>query len=377
MAKKILYAASTFGHLRSFHIPYLEALLGKGYEVHAIGAGSFEKMPRGVICTEMGFEKKFSSVHNFRLARQIRKMVKAEKFDIISVHTALAAFFVRLAVLFLRGRPYVINTVHGYLFDEQTPAKKRRVLLWAEKLVKPVTDCLAVMNQQDYEIAEKYKLYKGKLVMTRGMGVDLSWYEPNRELLDEGKKLRSEMTHSGKELVMICAAEFSQRKNQSFLVEAAARLKQRGIPHRMILAGEGELFEPVKSLAVRLGVRIEIRLPGFVKDLAPYYYASDVLVSASRSEGLPFQIMEAMACSLPVVATNVKGHRDLVVDGETGFLFAYDDLDGFCDHIQTLYQDKTRRTEMGKQGEQYVHKYNLKAVLPENLRLLYPDESAK
>lgn len=106
-----------------------------------------------------------TSLGNFKCACRIRKLIRKEEYDLVSVHTSLAAFFTRLGILFSGRKPWVINTVHGYLFDENTPWKKRIVLLAAEKLTRPVTNVVAVMNRQDEQIAQKYRLYQDQLIL--------------------------------------------------------------------------------------------------------------------------------------------------------------------------------------------------------------------
>lgn len=160
-----------------------------------------------------------------------------------------------MGILFSGRKPWVINTVHGYLFDENTPWKKRIVLLAAEKLTRPVTNVVAVMNRQDEQIAQKYRLYQDQLILIDGMGIDVARFEKNDKTIAAVQALQREYFLSPQEFVMVCAAEFSDRKNQMFLVRAMQRLKQEGLPCRLILVGDGERFERTKSLAVQLSVR--------------------------------------------------------------------------------------------------------------------------
>ena len=227
-----------------------------------------------------------------------------------------------------------------------------------------MTDVVAVMNRQDEQIAQKHHLYKEQLVFIDGMGVDVSRFEKSDETIRAVQALRREYFLLPQEFVMVCAAEFSDRKNQMFLIRAIRRLKQEGIPCRLILVGEGEQFERTKSLAVRLSVRKEVRFPGYTRDLAPYFYLADASVSASRIEGLPFQIMEAMACGLPVIASRIKGHEDLIEPGVNGLLFDFE-----------LYEDKKLREKMGRAGQEKVQRYRLERVLPENMKKLYAETS--
>ena len=104
----------------------------------------------------------------------------------------------------------------------------------------------------------------------------------------------------------------------------------------LVLAGQGSELEACRRLAVRCGVSDRVLMPGYVQDLSLWYAAADVCVSASRIEGLPFNVMEAMYSGRPVVATRIKGHTDLITDGAEGLLYEYNDDFGFCDCIGML-----------------------------------------
>jgi len=148
--KKLLYIASSFGHLASFHQPYTDWLAQQGYEVHA-AAGGEQRALRGVSrYIPLPFEKSMFSPRNFAAVLQLRSLLRRENYAMISLHTSLAAFFTRLAVQLLpkRQRPVVMNTAHGYLFDDSTPLLKRTLLLSAERMTAPVTDWLLTMKRQ-------------------------------------------------------------------------------------------------------------------------------------------------------------------------------------------------------------------------------------
>ena len=133
--KKLLYIASSFGHLASFHQPYTEWLAQQGYEVHA-AAGGEQRALRGVSrYIPLPLEKSMFSPRNFAAVLQLRSLLLRENYAMISLHTSLAAFFARLAVQLLpkSQRPVVMNTAHGYLFDGRTPVLKRTLLLGAER----------------------------------------------------------------------------------------------------------------------------------------------------------------------------------------------------------------------------------------------------
>ena len=131
----------------------------------------------------------------------------------------------------------------------------------------------------------------------------------------------------------------------------------------------GEKNKRVRQ-TIDLVERARVRFPGFVSNIEDYHRASDVCVSSSRSEGLPFNVMEAMACGLPAVLTNVKGHEDLVRPGENGELYPYDDRQAFCRAVHVMSELAVRRT-MGEKADKSVQKYGLDTVFPALTTLYY------
>lgn len=357
--KKVLYVASTFGHLASFHQPYLAWFQQQGWTVHAAAGGEPCTLPGVSRCIPLPFEKSMFSPKNLAAARELRRLIRTEHYRLLSLHTSLAAYFARLALLPPAGhRPVVMNTVHGYLFDRDTPRAKRMLLLGAERMTAPVTDWLLTMNRQDTGIARRYGLGKN-IVPTGGMGADLARFRPPAR--SEREEARARLGLRPTDVAMVYAAEFSGRKNQAMLIEA-----MRGLPENtvLLLPGRGDLREDCRHLAARAGVSGRVHFPGFVRDMETYYHAADLCVSASRIEGLPFNVMEAMACGLPVVASDVKGHQDLVRNGENGLLYPYGDGKAFTAAVKRLLEPEPRRS-MGEDAHRTVQQFGIRTVFPE------------
>ena len=367
MPRKILYAASTMGHLNSFHLPYLERLSREGWTVHIAARGAEASVPGVEEAFDLPFEKSMFSPKNLRAVLLLIRLLKRERYDAVSVHTALAAFFVRLAVMLsgLRRDILVINTVHGYLFDRDTPPLKRTVLLWAEKLTAPATDLLLTMNQQDAEIARAHRLCAGETLPIRGMGVRLDRFCPADSTRRLQARRRFQLPQDA--FVLVYAAEFSARKNQAELIRALPRLPERVW---LLLAGRGAALEQCRDLAQRLQVGSRVVFAGFVPDVRACYWAADACVSTSRSEGLPFNLMEAMYCALPVTASQVKGHEDLIQEGETGLLFPFGDQARLCAQIRALLESPSLCMRLGYQAREEAARYGLDQVLEENMDCL-------
>lgn len=354
MKKKILFAASTRGHVLHFHAPYLAELKTMGAEIHCAWAGGDEPAENIDRIIPLPLAKSMTSPDNFRAALQLRKIIRREGYDAVIVHTSLAAFFLRLALLGLRNRPKCLNMVHGYLFDDDSPRLKGRILLWAERICARVTDLVLTMNRWDYALAREKRLGK-RVDFIPGIGVDFSAMDSG------GGGLRESLGIDNEAFVMIYPAEFSERKNQSFLIALLPQLPENAV---LVLPGRGEKLEQCRAMAAELGLEKRVIFPGYVNGMGPWYDMADAAVSSSRSEGLPFNIMEAMHFSLPAAATAVKGHEDLIEHGVSGFLFPFGDERACVEAIKRLMEEPALRHAMGGKAREKAAEFSLERVLP-------------
>lgn len=357
--RKVLFTASTYSHIVNFHLPYLRKFREEGWTVHTACGGRVMDIPYADEVIHFPLEKSMRSPGNFRAAAAMRKKIKKERYSLITTHTSLAAFFTRLALQGLRERPPVANMVHGYLFDDGTPRLKRTMLLAAELWTAPVTDLVLTMNQWDYEAAAQYKLGR-EVVHIPGVGVDFSRLQTTAA--DTRRQLRTELNIPDNAFVLLYAAEFSARKSQAVLIRAMAHLPERVV---LVLAGDGALQGECMEQVQRLGMTDRVRFLGHVKDMGRWYDMADAAASASRIEGLPFNIMEAMYAGLPVVASDVKGHSDLIADGETGLLYPYGDEQACAKQVRRLLESEEFQRRLGRNGKEHAEQYALENVFSE------------
>lgn len=359
MAHCVLFTASTWSHIVNFHRPYLQAFRNLGWQVHVAAGGEAPPLSEADRTIPLPFEKKMTAPSNFRAQAQLRQLMKAQSYDLVCTHTSLAAFFTRRAAAGLgQQRPPVVNVAHGYLFDDQTPALKRTVLLVAERLTAPQTDLLLTMNQWDDDMARRQHLGR-RFQCIPGVGVDFSRLRTVSPA--ETGALRSSLGLAKGDFALVYAAEFSNRKNQAMLLRALPLLPERV---KLLLPGTGALLSQCQVLAETLGVAHRVVFPGQITDMPLWYQAADAAVSSSRSEGLPFNIMESMYYGLPVVASQVKGHTDLIQSKQTGYLYPFDDEIAFAAYIQHLLDDPLEAAAMGAAARDAVTPYGLERVLP-------------
>ena len=350
-AKKILYVASGMGHINDFHLPYINALREDGYEVSVMARGMGADF-------DIPFEKKIFSAQNRKCRRAIREILKVGDFDAIILNTTLAAYHLRRA-LPKNCRARIINIMHGYLFSRNVNPVKRFLLYLAERSVRGRTDVVITMNRSDYLFAKKKRLGK-EVYNTKGMGAVL------RPVITPVEKIRAEY-FSENAFVMCFVGEYSGRKNQRFLIEALGEIKPH-IPEAVLcLVGEGDLRCELEELISERGLSGSVILTGRRSDACDFIRASDLYVSASVIEGMPFNVIEALGAGKTVLVSRIKGHEDLVCDGESGFLFEYGNLQDFVNKTCQIYKNGGANSE--KIQEKYLE-FERSSVFPETLAVM-------
>lgn len=175
-------------------------------------------------------------------------------------------------------------------------------------------------------------------------------------------ELRKKYGYDEKDFILIYIAEFIPRKNHIFLLNTIPALKEQIASLKVILPGKGTLLKDMKKLAVDLEIDDIVKFLGYRKDIANLCQASDVYVSVSLQEGLPISVIEAMSCGLPIVASDIRGHRDTVIDGENGFLFALGDDKRMCDGVLNIYKSTEFCERFSKNSVELAKKYDLKSI---------------
>lgn len=338
MKKKVLFCASAASHITNFHTTYVDYFKENGYEVHTATKGivDYQNISKSY---DIPFCKNIYSTKNISAIFKLKKIIKTEQYEIISTHSMLAGFVGRIAANFALGKNIKkIHTSHGYLFNDNG-SFKAKIFLMIEKYVAKFTDALMVMNKSDEQIATKYNLAKTK-VFIDGMGVNKEKFPL---ISDEEKKImRDKLNIKQDDFVFLCVGEFSKRKNQLMLIRAFKKVKEKINNAKLILVGEGALLNECKKLAKSLEMENEIIFCGHISDMNKIYRISNSLVSTSKSEGLPFNIMEALLCSLPIIASKVKGHTDLIKSKQNGLLFKLDEYN----KLEKYMIDFAKQSEM-------------------------------
>ena len=148
----------------------------------------------------------------------------------------------------------------------------------------------------------------------------------------------------------------------TFLYEVVEKLKIK-IPNiKLLLAGKGEKLSEYEVMVIKMDLEDKVIFLGFRKDIHKLLQISDIAVSSSKREGLPVNVMEAMATGLPLVVSNCRGNRDLVKNDVNGYVIDLDDVNNFADAIYKIYLDEALYNKFSKASLDLVSKYSLENV---------------
>ena len=362
--RKVLFIATEDqGHIMKFHLPYLKEFQKAGFEVHVACAGD-QEIPYCDRKISIPFHREPLRYTNFLAYKKLKQAVESDNYEIIHCHTPVGGVLGRLAARKVRRKgTKVMYTAHGFHFFRGSSRLSWLLYYPVEKFLSQWTDCLVTINKEDYRMAEERHFHAKRLAYVHGMGVDLNrFYQAS---VEEQCSLRRELGLSDDAFVMLLAADYNRNKNQKLLIRTVEALKEEVPEIMLLLVGEGILATEYRTMVRDLNLEDHVRILGFRRDICKLLKASDLAVSGSFREGLPVFLMEAMATGLPIVATDCRGNRDLVIDGKNGRLVGIDSLDEFVEAVKQLSGSKEERHAMGAEALQAVCLYNQEAVIEE------------
>ena len=278
---------------------------------------------------------------------EILRLISQNGIDLVHSHGKGAGLYGRLAAR--RAGIPSIHTFHGIHADY--PAGLGHAYLALERGLARITQGIVhVSESQALEAvglglapAERSHVIVNGIDAARVAGAALT-----REAARQSLQLDPEL------LVIGTVARFDPVKALDALLRAFAIVAAAEPDARLVLIGEGPESSRLRSLAAALGIEARVRFPGFIAEASRLLPALDLYASASRKEGLPLALLEAMACGLPAAATRVPGHMDVVEQGVTGLLVAPDDRHALGRAMCDLMTERAGRKAMGQAGRQRV-----------------------
>jgi glycosyltransferase involved in cell wall biosynthesis len=348
--RRLVHLATTDMSLALLLGPQLRAFADAGMEV--IGASAPGPYVRDLEAWGIRHEPVQHATRSNAVGQDVQALSELVRMfhrlrpDIVHTHNPKPGVYGRLAAR-VAGVPVVVNTVHG-LYATPTDPPLRRTLVYAlERGVSVCSQAELIQNEEDLETLARLRVPARKLVLL-GNGVDIERFRPRPELTEAAR--RSMGVPDGKVLVGL-VGRLVWEKGFAELFEAARLLRHNNPEVAIVVVGPGD---PAKSNAlseedVRAAEAIgNISFLGERKDVEDLYPGMDLFVLPSYREGFPRSAMEAAACGVPVVATDIRGCRQVVDHDTTGLLVPVRDPAALAEALGTLARDPARRRSMSE-----------------------------
>ncbi len=341
---------------------YLRYLRTQGYDVQIVCSPG--RYLRGDTVTEDGifvkaipFAPRYTPLFDlWTLARLVRHF-RRERFDIVHTHTIKPGFLGRIAARLSRV-PLVLHTVHGFRIWEGMPRWEYRLTVWVERIGAGLSDLLLSQNREDIEWAVRERVCPPEKIEYLGNGIDLARFNPDRVDSERVAALRRRLGAPPARSLVGMIGRFVAVKGYREYMAAARLLLDAGLPVRFVAAGptqpeKAEGLSP-DALVAEHGLEGRMTYLGVWEGMPTLLAALDVVVLASYSEGIPRVLMEAAAMGRPVVATDVRGTREVVVDGRTGYLVPPKDAPALAEGIRRVLEDPEGAREMGQAARRHA-----------------------
>lgn len=353
---KVLQLAAVDVTVRFQLLSLIDHLLREKYDVHiACSPGKYadELAKRGYKIQRIEIVRKIDLFSNLKSLWHLCRLMRQERFDIVHVHTPMAAVLGQVAAKLTRI-PIIVNTAHGFYFHDLMPSWKRRPIIWVARLVgRYCTDMLFLQSSEDMATAIKEKIVAATKVLWIGNGINLSLFDTKKD----DSTLRTKLKLSKADKVISFIGRLVHEKGIEDLLQALPIIIAQIPQAKLLLIGETFDSERDQKTKQRLVQMIQehrlgsaVSFAGFREDIPELLSVINLFALPSYREGMPRTIIEAIAAGKPVVATDIRGCREEVVHGVNGLLVPVSNPPALARAIIQILSDEKLAQHMGEAG---------------------------
>ncbi|MCH8744251.1 MAG: glycosyltransferase family 4 protein [Chloroflexi bacterium] len=336
-------------------LPLIDRLTEEGYDVvSACTPGRYtpDLLEQGYAMRAINIDRRFSPRSNAKSVWELYRMLRREPFDVVHVHTPVAAAVGRVAAR-MAGVPLILYTAHGFYHHDNMKRRTRQAYVWAERLLGKATDRLMTQSQEDADTAVRDGIRPRDRVVWIGNGVDTRQFQPGPPLPEA--KVRFGIP--GAAPVVGFMGPIIAEKGVLELVDAFEQTLKAVPQAYLLLAGDvinGDRDLQTKEIIRQklAGSRLadRVKFAGYQEDISDFMQAIDLFTLPSHREGMPRSIIEAMASGKPVVATDIRGCREEVAQHITGIIVPLKDSESLAKAITKILLDPEMAQRMGREG---------------------------
>lgn len=292
--------------------------------------------------------------------KKIKEIIREFKPDIVHTHASKAGALGRRAA-FACKVPVVVHTFHGHVFHSYfSPLKTMLYKAIERRLAKKSSGIIAISDIQKQELSRIHKICPDRKIKVIPLGFDLEKFRVN--LGEKRKEIRAKYALREDEVAVAIIGRLAPIKNHDFFLSVVNSLLEQGISNvRFFIVGDGELKDHVTASSMEINQRFgeKVVLTSWIRDIASFNAGMDVICLTSNNEGTPVSLIEAQACNVPVITTDVGGVRDIVSEGHTGYIIPKGDLKQFAQKLGLLIENEEIRRKMSQNGWDFVReKFN-------------------
>lgn len=316
--------------------------------------------------------KRLPNLRSDRAAyKKLKHIIREFQPDIVHTHAAKAGALGRKAAKACKV-PVIVHTYHGHVFHSYFGRWKTELYKFIERRLAKQTDgIIAISPLQRDELALEHLICKIEKIKVIPLGFDLGKFQEN--LADKRIQTRLKYNLAEDEVAVAIVGRLAPIKNHDLFLEVVAQLAQKQVRARYFIVGDGSEKEHIETSIQQIHNQYGnlIEMTSWITDIATFNAGMDIICLTSNNEGTPVSLIEAQACNLPVISTDVGGVRDIVKDGETGFIVAPNDASAFTEKLELLIKNKEIREKMSQNGWNFVHEQFHYTTLVNNMENYY------
>ncbi|RIN85788.1 glycosyltransferase family 1 protein [Mammaliicoccus sciuri] len=353
---KIIQVTAIDMTMNNFLNPLNKVTKEKGHEVHCVcSKGPYEEeiKSNGYYFHNISIDREINFVKNIKSIMMMVKLFKILKPDIVHVHTPVAAVLGRIAAKIAKV-PTIIYSAHGFYFHEGMPSKKYKLFFNIEKYIgRYFTDYIFTQSEEDFEVAKVNNFLKNKnnyVHISNGIDID-NKFNVDKLPKSINTSLRDKYGIQKNDVVVSFIGRLVKEKGILDLLESINYLNAQNV--KFLIIGslpQGERDTETLKLLEEYKSNKNIIFTGQVTNVNELLYMSDIFCLPSYREGMPRSIIEAMAMKNAVIATDIRGSREEVIHGKTGYLCNTNSSKEIASCIDDLVENKDKMNEFKENG---------------------------
>ncbi len=295
--------------------------------------------------------RRINPIKDWKAFKELKRLFKEEKVDIVHTHSSKAGILGRWAAYFARV-PVIIHTFHGFGFHDYQNFFVKRFFIFLEWITAKITDKLVAVSEENVKKGLHYKIGKKEQYTVIHSGIKFeAFLDVNVDIEEKKKELGIDINSH----VVGMIACFKPQKAPLDFVKMAEIVTCEVPGVQFLLVGDGVLRPKLEGLIKEKSLKNKVILAGWRNDVPQIMRIFDIFVLTSLWEGLPRVIPEALISGKPVIATAVDGNKEIIKDGESGYLVSPKDVKSMAEKVIFLLRNKEKAIQIGEKGKELIN----------------------